>query len=101
MGVMGDLRWLRLLEPGGAVCFHDYSRTMKGVYLPVTRLLARHRNYERIGQAGSLLALRKTGSSVAAEVDISDWLYACLKYVPLQIERKIAKWTHAPEAMAE
>jgi predicted O-methyltransferase YrrM len=91
MGVTGDLRWLWLLEPGGVACFHDYWRRQAGVYLPVTRFLKRRDNYEHIALAGSLLALRKARASPRPEVGLSDWAYACLWYLPLQIQRKLAK----------
>lgn len=44
-----DLRWTRLLVPGGFVCVHDYPHldhvVIPGVKFAVDRFLARHANY--------------------------------------------------------
>lgn len=86
--VMTDLKWTRLLSPGGVVCFHDYTPRHRGVWLAVNRLLAKHPNYEAVAQADSLLVVRKTAASITPEVTSSDELFALAWYLPLQIERK-------------
>lgn len=75
--VMGDLRWTRLLRPGGVVCLHDYGPSFPGVIRAVDRFLDRHPPYERIGQEGTLLALRKTAPCPQPEVSWTDraWAY--------------------------
>jgi hypothetical protein len=95
LSVIEDLKWLRLLNVGGAVCFHDYTPKHRGVWLAVNRLLDGWNNYERIDQAGTLLALRKTAPSVRPEVTAIDRWYARAWYVPLQIERKWRKYRRA------
>lgn len=91
LAVMADLRWTRLLNVGGILCLHDYCWKHKGVFLAVNRFLACHSNYEAIGRAGSLLALRKTARSRHPEVSPSNQLFAYLLYLPLQVERKLTR----------
>jgi predicted O-methyltransferase YrrM len=86
--VMTDLKWTRLLNVGGVVCFHDYTPKHRGVWLAVNRFLATHRNYEVIGQADTLLVVRKTAPSARPEVSLADEWYAQAWYLPLQLERK-------------
>ncbi|MGA2617694.1 MAG: class I SAM-dependent methyltransferase [Thermoguttaceae bacterium] len=86
-----DLRWLRLLRPGGVACFHDYCRDFRGIQLALNRFLSRYHNYEWMELAGSLLSLRKTRCSDRREVDLADRLYACFMHLPLLIERKITQ----------
>jgi hypothetical protein len=77
------------------VCFHDFTPKHRGVWLAVNRLLEGWPNYERIGHAESLLALRKTGPSARREVTAADEWYARAWYLPLQIERKWRKLRRA------
>ncbi len=93
--VMTDLKWTRLLAVGGIVCFHDYTPQHRGVWLAVNRFLSRHRGYEKVAQADSLLVVRKTAASTALEVSPADEWYAKAWYVPLQIERKWNKLRRA------
>lgn len=93
--VMSDLKWTRLVNVGGIVCLHDYSPKFSGVQRAVDRFLASCPNYERIGLAGSLLALRKTAMSPHPEVTRTDELYALAWHLPLQFERKWQKLTRA------
>jgi hypothetical protein len=86
--VMADLRWTRLLNPGGILCLHDYTPRHKGILYAADRFLASHPNYERLGCAGTLLALRKTAACGHPEVTPADRLYAMLLHFPLQLERK-------------
>ena len=76
--VTGDLRWTRLLRPGGMVCLHDYHPDFPGVVRSVDRFLERHPNYERMAQVGSLLTLRKRGESSQPEVSTADRVWAVL-----------------------
>lgn len=92
LSVMEDLKWLRLLNVGGTVCFHDFSPKHRGVWLSVNRLLAGWTNYEIIGRAESLLALRKRAASTVPEVTLADEWYAKTWYLPLQLERKWHKF---------
>lgn len=93
LSVTEDLKWLRLLNVGGIACFHDFTPKFRGVWLAVRRLLKGWKNYEVIGHAGSLLAVRKTSASTVPEVTLADEWYARTWYMPLQIERKWQKWT--------
>lgn len=100
LSVTTDLRWTRLLNPGGIVCFHDYCPKFPGVVLPVDRFLARQRNYVRVGQAGSLLAIRKFCRSARQEVNSLDRAYSLVWYAPLEIGRKLEKWRARRRAAA-
>jgi predicted O-methyltransferase YrrM len=91
LSVTTDLQWTRLLKVGGVVCLHDYCWKHKGVFFAVNRFLASHPNYEVIGCVDSLLALRKRETSRFAEVTPAAKLFAMLLYLPLQVERKLAK----------
>jgi predicted O-methyltransferase YrrM len=100
MAVMGDLRWTRLLNVGGILAMHDYSLAHKGVYYPAKRFMEWHANYERVGLAGSLLALRKKEESPRPEVGVRDWVFATMMYLPLQVERKLEKLKRKDAAQA-
>lgn len=89
--VMNDLRWLRLLEPGGLVCFHDYSPAFKGVVWPVDRFLQRNPHFSRIGIAGTLLCIRKDRQGQAREVSLADSLWAGFWSPVLQIDLSLKK----------
>jgi hypothetical protein len=65
--VTQDLRWTRMLEPGGYVCIHDYKPKFPGVKWAVRWFLWRNRNYRMIGLAGSLAVLHKSGVSTVRE----------------------------------
>ena len=86
--VIGDLRWTRLLNPGGVVCLHDYHSSFPGVVKCVDRFLRRQPNYERIQSAEGLVALRKTGPSRRPEISWVDRAWAAAWLVPLKIARK-------------
>ena len=85
--VTDDLRWTRLLRPGGIVCLHDYHPDFPGVVRSTDRFLARNPNYERIGQVSSLLALRKTGPSRRPEITASDRAWAACWHLRLKLMR--------------
>jgi len=83
--VTGDLRWTRLLRPGGVVCLHDYHPDFPGVVRSVDRLLDRHPNYERMAQVGGLLTLRKCSETSRPEVSTGDHVWAALWSVALKL----------------
>ncbi len=74
--VMDDLRWMRLLNVGGIACFHDYAPRFKGVRWPIDRFLRRNPHFTRVGQADSLLCLRKERAGDGSEVSLGDRLWA-------------------------
>ncbi len=57
--VMKDLRWTRMLSPGGLVCLHDYKPDFPGVIWATERFLKQNPNYEKITHTGTLVILRK------------------------------------------
>jgi predicted O-methyltransferase YrrM len=74
--VMQDICWARLLEPGGLLCFHDYTPRLPGVVFAVDRLRAASPNYKIVEKAGSMVVLRKAAASAKPEVSRSDLLLA-------------------------
>ena len=88
--VTQDLRWLRLLRPGGIACLHDYHSKHKGVKWPVDRFLKKHPNYRREGQINSLLVLRKVASGTR-EINFGDELWAAIVSPLLQMESSFKK----------
>ncbi len=66
--VIRDLRWAKLLAPGGLLCLHDYSPRFPGVRWAVDRFLRNNRNYRRVGLHGTLMVLQKTGEGRNEEV---------------------------------
>jgi hypothetical protein len=62
------------------------------VRLPVDRFLAHHANYAVLGQAESLLAVRKTKPSEDVEITPLDRAYSMMWYLPLEAHRKFNKW---------
>ena len=90
--VTQDLRWTRLLKPGGLVLLHDYYQDrLKGVRLSAQRFLAQHSNYRREMLVGSLLVLRKTAPSSRMEINGWEELRATLISPVLQWERSLNK----------
>ena len=84
--IMGDLRWSRLVNVGGLICLHDYSSRFPSVRMAVNHFLRRNRNYQRVAQAGSLLALRKVAAATRQEVARADELYASALHLLLKIK---------------
>ena len=82
-----DLRWTRLLRPGGLVCLHDYHPTFPGVMRSVDRFLGKHQNYRRLNQVQGMLALRKTAASTRTEITLADRTWATLWSLPLKWRR--------------
>ena len=80
--VTEDLAWARLLEPGGIICFHDYSPQFDGVTLAVDRFLARYRNYSIVEIVESLLIVEKHAASGEREVGFAERMRArCINVV--------------------
>ncbi len=74
--VMQDICWARLLDPGGLLCFHDYTPRLPGVVFAVDRLRAASPNYEIVEHAGSMVILRKVAASARPEVSRGDLMLA-------------------------
>jgi UDP-2,3-diacylglucosamine pyrophosphatase LpxH len=89
--VTQDLRWLRLLKPGGVACIHDYNDRHEGVKLSVDRFLRKYPNYRREQLVGSLMILRKSGPSLAKEVAFADSLWASAFAPFLQLKINLRK----------
>jgi predicted O-methyltransferase YrrM len=83
--VTDDLRWTRLLRPGGLVCLHDYHLDFPGVVKSVDRFLTQYPNYERAKQVGGLLVLRKAGPSPRLEISAADRRWAAMWRVRFKI----------------
>ena len=80
--VTEDLAWARLLEPGGLICFHDYSPQFEGVVQAVDRFLARYRNYRMVEKVETLLIVEKTGASTEREIGFIERMRAkCVNLV--------------------
>lgn len=93
LDVTYDLRWTRLLQPGGVVCFHDYDDrwSHRGVRVAVDRFERRHSEYERIGIVDTLVVLRKKEGTRRPEVDALDYLHAFTLWLPLRLGRTAGK----------
>jgi len=89
--VTRDLGWGQLLNVGGLLCLHDYDNGTRGVQIPTNRFKRRHRNYEVLARAGSLLILRKTAVSSGAEVTTLDHSLAKFIAPMLQLEISLRK----------
>jgi predicted O-methyltransferase YrrM len=90
--VIRDIRWSRLLNVNGIICFHDYLPKFKGVMWSVDRFLRRWKgHYTRIEQVDSLLMVRKTSESPAPEIGLSDILWADCWAPLLQLRRNAEK----------
>jgi len=89
--VTDDLRWTRLLRPGGVVCLHDYYPDFPGVVKSVDRFLDRHSHYERLKQVEGLLVLRKTGPSLRPEISAMDRAWAAGWHLRLKVARRLRR----------
>ena len=93
LSVMRDLRWTLLLNVGGIVCLHDYEKRFPGVSHALDAFLSRHADrYTRIGQSGSLVALRKIRDLESRRVfGILHWVSASLRHVRTALTGKV-RW---------
>jgi predicted O-methyltransferase YrrM len=89
--VTQDLAWTRLVEPAGLIGLHDYHPNHPGVVAAVDRFLSRHSNYQVIGRTETLLVLRKTALSPAAEISRWDRVRALVLGTLHQLSAGIAK----------
>jgi predicted O-methyltransferase YrrM len=89
--VMQDICWARLLEPGGLLCFHDYTPRLPGVVFAVDRLLGANPNYEIAEYANTMMILRKTATSARPEVSGWDLLVAQAVNLGHQIRAGVRK----------
>lgn len=89
--VMADLRWMRLLEPGGLACFHDYAPRFPGVTRPVDRFLRRNPHFQRVELAGTLLCIRKEREAKRPEVSLMDRVWAHCWSPLLQAQQSLGK----------
>lgn len=89
--VMADLRWMRLLEPGGLACFHDYEPAFPGVTRPVDRFLRKNAHFTRVGRVERLLCIRKERDSIHPEVNPADFLWALAWSPLLQWQQSLRK----------
>ena len=73
--VTQDLRWTRLLNPGGLVCLHDYEATdhmvIPGVKLALDGFLARRRHYALREVVGAMAIVEKREQG-APEIDAGE-----------------------------
>ncbi len=81
--VMQDLRWARLLNPGGLMCLHDYCEAHKGVVWPTDRFIRRNPHFVLEQQVNRLLALRRSSGDT---VRVTEWdqCWASAWSLPLQ-----------------
>jgi len=95
--VTEDLRWTRLLVPGGFVCLHDYVHldhvVIPGVKIALDRFLARHANYRLQEVVGGMAVVQKLdwgepeiGHAALAEATIRQiawkWSHSLRKRLP-------------------
>jgi predicted O-methyltransferase YrrM len=89
--VMQDLRWTRLLEPGGYVCLHDHKPRFRGVMWATRWFLARQPQYQRVALVESLAILRKTAPAAHAEASDFDIALGGIMSVLLRLRRSAEK----------
>ncbi len=89
--VISDLRWAKLLRPGGYLCLHDYGPKFPGVMWAADRFLQNNRNYGRVSLSVSLLVIQKNEMSRRDEVGMADLVLGKI-LTPLQkLRRSIGK----------
>lgn len=89
--VIRDLRWARLLSPGGYLCLHDYQPNFPGVVWAVDRFLDRNRHYRRSAQHGALVVIEKLAESGGDEVGAADFLLGDLLSQSHRLRRSARK----------
>ncbi len=70
--VISDLRWAKLLRPGGYLCLHDYGPKFPGVMWATDRFLANNPSYRRVSLTVSLVVIQKSEMSARDEVGTAD-----------------------------
>ena len=88
-----------MLEVGGLVALHDYSRTFPGVIWAVQRFLKENLNYNIVAEADSLVVLKKTAPSLLPEVGKIDRIVAEIIEVSFHWRRSIVKRFHGDTAV--
>jgi len=89
--VMADLRWMGRLNVGGIACFHDYAPRFSGVLWPIDRFLKRNPQFSRVGQAGTLLCIRRDAKGTGREVTVVDRLWSMAWSPILQLRQSLRK----------
>src|SRR6056297_2503124 len=89
--VMIDLQWLDLVRPGGFVCLHDRSAKFPGVGWAIDRYLENNPDVRFLEQAGTLVALEKTGPGRIRGVTSADLRAARVAQLLRKWKRSIAK----------
>lgn len=89
--VTEDLRWSRLLNPGGTIAFHDYAPQFPGVQMAIDRFLSKYPNYSIRNHIDTLLVIEKTAPCPDQEVTWVDQAYASVLTPYLQIRHSIGK----------
>lgn len=89
--VTEDIGWSSLLDPGGLICFHDYSDMHCGVVAAVDRFHRRCPEYRLAAQVDSLLVFEKTRIPARREVTKTDRLRAHAIALFVQVSRSLGK----------
>jgi predicted O-methyltransferase YrrM len=89
--VISDLRWAKLLRPGGYLCLHDYGPKFPGVTWATDRFLRNNRNYRRVSLTVSLLVIQKSEMSRRDEVGTTDLVFGKLLTPLHKLRRSIRK----------
>jgi predicted O-methyltransferase YrrM len=89
--VIADLRWARLLSPGGYLCLHDYAARFPGVVWATDRFLHNNRNYRRVALHQSLVVIEKTAAGQREEVSGGDLLLGQLLTPLHKLRRSVNK----------
>lgn len=89
--VISDLRWAKLLRPGGYLCLHDYGAKFPGVMWATDRFLANNRNYRRVSLTQSLVVIQKSEMSRRDEVGAADLVLGKLLTPVHKLRNSISK----------
>jgi hypothetical protein len=89
--VISDLRWAKLLRPGGYLCLHDYGPKFPGVMWAADRFLANNPNYRRVSLTASLVVIQKSEMSRWDEVGAADLVLGKLLTPLHKLARSIRK----------
>ncbi len=89
--VISDLRWAKLLRPGGYLCLHDYGPKFPGVMWATDRFLANNPNYRRVSLTVSLVVIQKSEMSRRDEVGSIDLVLGKLLTPLHKLRRSVRK----------